>query len=144
MVNGTLIQPYNGRKLWLVDIPFSQEQNCLQVLVRLQCHVRYISSKKVLCGSSKRAFYKSSVVFKGGRGCLSLLYNDISIELKNMELWSSLQVSRMSRDVCDSCKGKNMMAWYLPQELSLMKYWNHNEEIKGKTKFRNHSCSSKL
>ena len=86
----------------MFDIALSQEENCRQIMVRLQCHVRLISGKK-FCAALPRG---SSVVFKGGRGCLSWVYKDISIELKNMELWSSLQVSRTSRDVCDSCKGE--------------------------------------
>ena len=41
---------------WLFDIALSREENCRQIMVRLQCHVRLISGKKVLCCSSKRVF----------------------------------------------------------------------------------------
>ena len=142
MLNGTLIWLYKGRILWLLGIALSQQENFLQILVRLQCPVRHILNINVFCCSPNRVFYKLSVVFKRGRGFPSWFYKDISIELKNMELWGSLQVSQLHH--VTRKKNKTIMTWYLPQKINLMKYWNHNEQISVKTKFRNHNYSSKL
>ena len=36
-------------------------------------------------------------------------------------------------------KNKTKITWYLPHKLNLMEYWNHNEQIGVKTKFRSHN-----